>query len=77
MPPSLSKYPFAGIDQQDHQVSRRGSGGHITGVLLMSRTIGNDKFASRRREIAISYIDGDTLFALRTQAVSYKRKVEP
>ena len=42
----------------------------------MARRIGDDEFAARRREIAISDVDGDLLLALGLEAVDQERKVE-
>src|SRR5260370_35311746 len=45
-------------------------------VLFVSWSIGNDEFAPRRREIAVSHVDGDALFAFGTQAIGEQRKID-
>jgi len=44
--------------------SRRGAGHHVAGVLLVTRRVGDDERAPRRRKEAISDIDRDALLAL-------------
>ena len=66
----------AGINEDDSKVGRRSARDHVARVLLVSRRISNDKFALIGREIAISHIDGDTLFALSLQAIEQKGIVD-
>jgi len=40
---SLSDDTSAGINQDDSQVCCRAAGNHVTSVLLVSRSVGNDK----------------------------------
>ena len=58
-----------GIHQYNGQISRGTAGNHVAGVLFMSRSVGNNKFALVRREITISHVYGDAFFALRFQTV--------
>jgi hypothetical protein len=44
--------------------------------LNVTGRIGHDELASRRREVAISHVDGDALFSLGAQAVGQKREVD-
>ena len=60
----------AGIDQDDGQVGRRTAGNHVTRVLLVSRRVGNDEFAFVGREVAVSHVDGNALFAFGLESVA-------
>ena len=60
------------IHQNNCQVSCRAPGNHVACVLLVSRSIGNDKLTIVGREVAVCHVDGDALFALRLQAVQQK-----
>ena len=42
----------------------------------MPRSVGDDEFSPGRREIAIGHVDGDALFAFRTEAVRQQGKVD-
>ncbi len=72
----LIQYPFAGVDQNDGQITGGGAGGHVAGVLLVARGIRDDKFALGGGEIAVGHVDGDALLALRLQAVYQQRQVQ-
>ncbi len=65
----LGNHARTGIHQDDSKVGSRTASDHITGVLFMSRSIGNDKLTVIRTEIAISHINGDPLFTFGFQAV--------
>ena len=71
----LFQYPVAGIDKDDAQVCRRGTRHHVTGVLHVSRGIGNDKLTLGCSEIAVSHIDGDALLSLSPQTVGEQCEV--
>ena len=57
------------ITKDDGQVGRRATGYHVAGILLMSRSVGDDELALVGAEIAIGYIDGDAFLALCLQSV--------
>ena len=64
MTTGLIQHAFTRVDQQDRQLTGRCAGGHITRVLLMSRGVGDDKFALFGREVTISDINGNALLTL-------------
>ncbi len=75
MSPGLGLYAFTRINQDDRQITGRGAGGHITGILLVARRVSNNKFALIGREITIRHIDGNALLALRLQTINQKCQV--
>ena len=48
----LGLHAVTGVDQDDGQIAGGRAGRHVAGVLLMSRRIGNNKFACGRRSIS-------------------------
>jgi hypothetical protein len=72
----LIEHAFARVDQQDRQVAGGRAGGHIAGVLLVPRGVGDNKFALLGREVAIGDVDGDALLALSLQAVHQQRQIQ-
>ena len=72
MPARLRNDTHTCIHQNNCQVSCRAPGNHVACVLLVSRSIGNDKLTIVGREVAVCHVDGDALFALRLQAVQQK-----
>ena len=66
MAPRLVGYPLLGTYQDHSLVSRGGSCGHVSCVLLMAWSIGDDELAFRRGEIPVGDIDRDALFPLGT-----------
>lgn len=75
MPAGLLEQTVAGIDEHDHQLGGRGSGHHVAGVLDVARRVSDDEFPLGRGEVAVGHVDGDALFALRTQPVGHQREV--
>ena len=71
----LSLHPAPGVDQDDGQIAGGRAGGHIAGVLLVARAVGNDEFALVGAEIAISHVDGNALLPLRLQAIHQQGQV--
>ena len=67
---------FARIDENDREIGRGCARDHVARVLNVSRRIGDDELTLRRREIAISHIDGDALLALGTQAIREQREID-
>src|SRR3954470_18486153 len=74
--PSLIEDSFAGIYQHNRDVSGGRASGHVTGVLLVARSVGNDEFAFWRGEVAVRHIDGDALLALGAQAIGKLGEVD-
>ncbi|MNT11001.1 hypothetical protein D3C72_1458590 [compost metagenome] len=64
VPPRLGQHPLARVDQDHGGVGGRGAGGHVAGVLLVPRGVGDDELTARRREIAVGHVDRDALLAL-------------
>ena len=67
---SLGQHTTAGVDYQNGNLCRRGAGGHVAGVLLVSRCVCNDELALVGGEVTIGDIDGNALLALGLQAVN-------
>ena len=65
----LRNYTGTGIYQDNSQVGSRTAGYHVTGILFMSRSIGDDKLTVVRTEITVSHVDRNTLFTFGLQAV--------
>ncbi len=65
----LIQHTFTRVDQQNRQVAGRRAGGHVTGVLLVPRGVGDNKFTLLSGEIAVRHVDGDALLALGLQAI--------
>src|SRR5690349_23563745 len=63
------QHSFAGVNQQNRSLRRRGSSRHIEGVLFVSWRIGNNEAAGCRGKKSVRGIDGDALLALGLQAV--------
>ena len=59
----------AGIYQNNRQISGRAAGNHVTRILFVSRSVGNDELTVVGREITVSYVDSDTLFTFSFQSV--------
>ena len=68
----LNLNSVSGVDQNDCEVTGRGARGHVPGVLLVTRTVGNDELSFARAEVAIGDIDGDALFTLTFEAIHQK-----
>ena len=66
----------AGVDEHDGDVGGRGSGGHVAGVLLVARGVGDDELAFGGGEIAVGDVDGDSLLALGLEAVGEEGEVD-
>ena len=69
MPPRLGLQALAGIDQNDRQIGRAGTGDHVARVLLVTRRVGDDEAAFDGREITVRHIDGDALLTFGGKAV--------
>ena len=65
----------AGIYENDCQVGCGCARDHVSGILDMSRSVGNDEFAFRGGEISVSHVYSDSLFAFSTETVGEEREV--
>ena len=65
-----------GIYQDDGQVGSRTAGNHVTGILFVSRSVGDDELTVVGREITVSHVDGDTLFTFGFQSVEQQGIVD-
>ena len=72
----LCKDALARIDQDDGEVCGRGTGGHVAGVLLVARSVGDDELATLGGEVAVGDVDGDALLALGAKAVGELSEVD-
>ena len=72
----LGDYSGTCVDQNNGQVGCRSAGNHVAGVLFVSRSVGDDELAVVGREIAVGYVNGDTLFAFGFQTVEQQGIVD-
>ncbi len=72
----LGLHAVTGVDQDDGQVTGRGPGDHVAGVLLVARGVGDDELPPGRREVAVGDVDGDALLPLGLEAVHEQGQVE-
>ncbi len=72
----LGQKALARIDEHDREIRVRGSGRHVSGILLMAGCVGDDERARRRCEISVGDIDGDALFALGLEAIDEQREID-
>ena len=61
---------MSSVDQNDRQVSRRRTGGHVSGVLNVPWSVRNNELTLGGAEIAIGDIDRDALLAFGFQTIS-------
>lgn len=76
VPAGLLHHACTGVDQDDREFGRGGSGDHVAGVLHVAGGAGEDEAPGSGGEVAVGDIDGDALFALGTQAVREQRQVQ-
>ena len=76
MSPRLGKDALARVDQQQGGIRLRCAGGHVARVLLVARTVGDDKLALVGFEEAPGDVDRDALLALGHEPVEQQREVE-
>ena len=76
VPPGLQLHAVARIDQDHRQAGGGSAGGHVAGVLLVSRGIGDNELALVGGEKPIGDIDGDALLPLRLQAIDQQRQID-
>ena len=66
-----------GVDEQDSHVCLARSDGHVAGVLLVSRRVGEDCPTPRRQiHVAVSNVNRDALFTFGLKTVGQLRKVD-
>jgi len=66
---------LACVHEQDHRVSRGGTGNGVPGVLNVSRAVGQDERAVGGGEVAVGHVNGDALLTFGAQAVGEQCKV--
>jgi hypothetical protein len=76
VPARLGRGALAGVDHEHGAVGVGGGGGHVARVLLVTRGVGHDERPPRRREEAVSDIDGDALLALGLEAIDEQGEVD-
>ena len=76
MSPGLGEDPFTRVDEDDRNIGGGGAGDHVTGVLLMPWSVGDDIFALFGREEAVGDVDGDPLLPLTLQSVDQQCHVD-
>ena len=65
----LRDHARAGVHENNGEVGGRAARNHVARILLVSRSVGDDKLALVGREVAICHVDGDALLALGFQTV--------
>ena len=76
MPYGLLHDTVACIHENHGEVGSRRTGNHVSGILDVARSIGDDEFTFRRSEIAVCDIDSDALLPFRTKTVGKKGQVD-
>src|SRR2546422_10482318 len=66
---ALFDYPQPPVPRHNGKVGGRSASDHVPGVLDVAWRVGNDEFAARRCEVAVSHVNGDALLALGAQPV--------
>ncbi len=64
-----------GVNQDESNVGRRGTGHHVPGVLDVAGRVGNYELPLRRSEVAVGHVDGDASFAFGFQSVGEQGEV--
>ncbi len=72
----LGEDAFAGVHKNNGDIRGGSAGGHVAGVLLVARRVGNDELAVSGGEVAVGYVDGDSLLPLGAQAVGELGKID-
>src|SRR5271163_1693641 len=72
----LREQPLAPVNQHDREVGIGRASRHVARELLMAGCIGDDERALVGREVAISDVDGDALFAFGFEPVDQERVVD-
>ena len=76
MTAGLCNHTRAGIYQDNRQIGCRSTRNHISGVLFVPRSIGNDELTVIGTEVAISHINRNTLFTFGLQPVEQQRIID-
>ena len=66
----------AGIYQNNRQISGRAASNHVTRILFVSRSVGNDEFTVIRGEVAIGHVNSNALLTLRLQTIQQQGIVD-
>ena len=72
----LRQHTLAGVDQDNREIGRRGSGRHVARVLFVPGRVGHDELALVGSEEAVRYVDCDALLALGLEAVEQQREID-
>ena len=73
MPACLCQHALGGVNQNHRDIRCGGSGDHVSRVLLVARSVRNDKLAMIRAEKTVGHVDCNALFALGCKAVYQQR----
>ena len=76
MATSLGNDTRTGIHQDNRQIGCRTTRNHISGILFVPRSIGNDELTVVGTEVAISHINRNTLFTFGLQPVEQQRIID-
>ena len=76
MAPRLLLEARLGVDDHEGEVSGRGAGCHVAGVLHVPGAVGDDELAGWRRCVPIRHVDGDALLALSSEAIGHEGEVD-
>ena len=72
----LDQHALGGVDQDDGEVGERRADGHVPGVFLVARGVGDDEASRIGGEIAVGHVDGDALFPFFGEPVEEQRIVD-
>ena len=76
MPAALLEDALASVDEDQGEVSGRGSGHHVAGVLDVTRGVRDDELAFGRGEVSVGHVDRDALLALGPKTVGEQGQVD-
>ena len=76
MPDGLFQHAVAGVHEDHSHVGRGSACDHVTGILYMSRRVGNDELPLGGGKIAVGHINGDALFPFGPQTVGEQCQVD-
>ena len=72
----LDQNTFGCIHKDNGQICKRSSNGHVTGILLMTRSICHDKASLFCGEITICHINRDSLLTLCHKTIQQQRIID-
>jgi hypothetical protein len=76
VPAGLLDDAVPSVDEDDRQVGARCTRDRVARVLDVSRTVGDDEVATRRREVPVGDVDRDALFTLGAQPIGEQGEVD-